>query len=222
MLDNQDIDYNFVLHHRKSNMIIKNSKIFFTLLFVYSSQFLSAASFDKYFPKLIKLEGNGFGIHKPIWGNRDFAKSEACAIYKKHYWDKYHASAFESQGVAEVLIDQLINAGEGKESVNIKAFEAILGVKQDGILSLSDIEAANDFAFPEQVINPYVNYRLHYYRSRKNFDIYPGWAVRAKSFMILDTLGNMLADYLILPKILLKETEQVIPELKCAEVIAKN
>ncbi len=203
-------------------MIIQKSKLFTTLLLTFSFQFLSAASFDKYFPKLIKFEGHGYGIHQPVWGNKSFTKSEAYQIYKKHYWDKYNASMFKSQGVAEVLIDQIINAGVGKECVNIKAFEAIIGVKQDGYLSISDIKKANSFKSPEEIINPFVNYRLHYYNSRPNIKKYRGWITRAKSFYRKTKEGDLLADYLILPKMLMKEEEAVVAEYQAEEVLMTN
>jgi hypothetical protein len=189
-------------------MINTKKKVLITLFLSLSFQLLQAASFQKYFTKLIKFEGKGFGIHQAIWGNKNFTKNEAFNIHKKYYWDKYHADLFESQEVAEVLIDHIINAGEGKESVNIKAFEAILGVEQNGVLSREDIKVANEFPCPEQIVNPYVNYRLHYYRSRKNYSKYPGWTIRAKTFMIADKDGNLLADVLILPKMLIKEEKQ--------------
>lgn len=204
------------------NMIINQKKVLITLILALSFQFLQAASFQKYFTKLMKFEGKGFGIHQAIWGNKDFTKNEAFRIHKRFYWDKYHADLFESQEVAEVFIDQIINTGEGKESVNIKAFEAILGVVQNGVLSPEDIKIANDFVFPEQIINPYVNYRLSYYRSRKNFKKYPGWITRAKSFMVADDEGKLLADYLVLPKMLIKEEEHDIVELFKKELLVKK
>ena len=63
-------------------MIIQKSKFFTTLILIFSFQLLSAASFDKYFPKLIKFEGIGYGIHQPIWGNKSFSKNEAYQIFK--------------------------------------------------------------------------------------------------------------------------------------------
>ncbi len=203
-------------------MIIRKSKLFTTLLLIFSFQLLSAASFDKYFPKLIKFEGLGYGIHQPIWGKKPFTKNEAYSIYKKHYWDKYNASMFKSQGVAEVLIDQIINAGVGKECVNIKAFEAVIGVKQDGYLSISDIKKANSFKFPEEIINPFVNYRLHYYNSRANAKKYRGWIIRAKSFYRRTKEGDLLADYLILPKMLMKEEAPIVSEYEAEEVLVTN
>jgi Glycosyl hydrolase 108 len=203
-------------------MTLIQKKVLMTLVLALSFQFSQAASFEKYFKKLIKFEGKGFGIHQAIWGNKNFTKSEAFRIHKKFYWDKHHADLFENQEIAEVLIDHLINTGEGKECVNIKAFEALIGVNQDGVLSKEDIKAANDFAFPEQIINPYVNYRLYYYRTRKNCNKYPGWTVRAKTFMLHDTNGALLADYLILPKILINETNLQHSYATLGEVIAKK
>jgi hypothetical protein len=200
-------------------MILQKSKFFTTLIFIFSFQLLSAASFDKYFPKLIKFEGIGYGIHQPIWGNKSFSKNEAYQIYKIHYWNKYNASMFKSQGVAEVLIDQIINAGVGKECVNIKAFEAIIGVKQDGYLSLSDIKKANSFIIPDQIINPFVNYRLHYYNSRTNAKKYRGWIIRAKSFYHKTKEGILLANYLILPNILIKSENTLVSYCETEELM---
>ena len=84
--------------------------------------------------------------------------------------------------MAEVLIDPLINAGEGRENRNILAFEKIIGVPQNGVLSLSDVNVANTFEYPEDFVNPYVEYRLRYYRTRKGAKINKGWFRRAKSF----------------------------------------
>jgi lysozyme family protein len=203
-------------------MNTKKSKLLISLILIFSYQLLSAASFDKYFPKLIKFEGIGYGIHQPIWGNKAFSKNEAYQIYKIHYWDKYNASMFKNQGVAEVLIDQIINAGVGKGRVNIKAFEAIIGVKQDGYLSISDIRKANSFIFPAQIINPFVNYRLHYYNSRTNAKKYRGWISRAKSFYQKTKEGNLLADYLILPNILIKIENSLVTSYENEEITVTN
>lgn len=175
---------------------------------------LQAASFDKYFSKLIKFEGKGFGINQEIWGKKDFTKAEASKIHRKYYWNKYHGNLFKSQEVAEALIDHIINAGEGRNSVNIRAFEAIIGVQQDGKLSKEDVQVANSFVQCEYVVNPYVNYRLHFYGSRKNAKKYPGWTIRARAFGIFDDENNMLADFLVLPDILIgKSPDEELDEL---------
>lgn len=199
----------FVKYHHNYIMLLNKKRLFITVLLSLQTQFLFAASFEKYFSKLIRFEGTGYGINKAVWGNKTFTKSEAFQIHKKHYWDKYHGDLIKNQAVAEVLIDHLINSGEGRNSVNIKAFEAIIGVKQDGFLSKADIIAANKFKNPEEIINPYVNYRVHYYHSRKNSSRYPGWFTRAESFKQEDEAGNFLADYIILPNILMSEESLV-------------
>ncbi|WP_435355266.1 hypothetical protein [Emticicia sp. SJ17W-69] len=168
------------------------------------------ASFNKYAPKLLKFEGEGYGIHKPIWGNKIFSKSEALYIHRHYYWDRYYGNRFTSQEVAEVFIDHLINAGVGKDNRNITAFEKIIGVAQDGILSLEDVNVANSFEHPEDIVNPYVEYRLRYYRTRKDARINKGWFKRAKSFYMEEQReeeGNIVEDYIVLPKAK-KQTEQ--------------
>ncbi|MGR3809692.1 glycosyl hydrolase 108 family protein [Jiulongibacter sp. NS-SX5] len=160
---------------------------------------VNAASFEKYAPKLLFFEGAGFGIHKPIWGEKDFTKSEALRIHRQHYWDRYHGDLFKSQEVAEVLIDHIINAGPGRNGANIKAFEAIIGVKQDGILSVNDVKRANSFYFAEQIVNPYVKYRVLYYKTRSHVAENPGWLTRAKSFLMKNAYGNIALTDVSLP-----------------------
>lgn len=162
----------------------------------------NAASFNKYAPKLLKFEGEGYGIHKPIWGDRIFTKEEALKIHRHYYWNRYHGNSFKSQDVAEVFIDHLINAGEGANKMNIKAFEKIIGVSQDGVLSKEDVLVANEFEYPEEIVNPYVEYRLRYYRTRKDAKKNPGWFKRAKSFRMEESVQDetVIEDYIVLPK----------------------
>ena len=171
-------------------MIKIQKSVLLLIVCILSSFQLRAASFDKYVRKLLRFEGEGYGIHKAVWGNRDFSKAEALKIHREQFWNRYHGNAFESQELAEVLIDHLINAGEGQNRANIKAFEAIVGAKQDGILSLEDIQKANNFIFPEQVVNIYVKYRILYYKSRRNPEYQRGWISRAMSFFIYSNAGN--------------------------------
>lgn len=182
---------------------MSNKRTVALLFFILFSSFtlsVSAASFSKYAPKLLRFEGAGYGIHKPIYGDREFTKSEALHIMRKNYWDRFHGDRFASQEVAEVLIDHLINAGSGKNGQNIKAFEAIIGVKQDGILSIEDVERANSFYFAEQIVNPYVKYRVLYYKSRPDASLYPGWITRAKSFLINPSANNLKVKDVYLPQ----------------------
>ncbi len=146
----------------------------------------TGASFRAYAPKLLKFEGKGFGIHKPIWGNRTFSKSEALSIHRHKYWNRYHGDLFDNQAVAEVLIDHLINAGDGRSKQNIKAFEKIIGTVTDGTLSQEDIYLANTMEDPSLIVNQYVDYRETYYRSLKNKKYQAGWLKRANSFRILE------------------------------------
>lgn len=185
------------------------SLLVISILSFVSVTFLNnAASFNKYAPKLLKFEGQGYGIHKPIWGERMFTKEEALQIHKHYYWNRYHGNSFKSQQVAEVLIDHLINAGQGRNLINIKAFEKIIGVEQDGVLSLQDIEVANSFEHPEEIVNPYVEHRLRYYRTRKDAKKNPGWFKRAKSFYMevpkesenSDENEMIIEDYIVSPK----------------------
>jgi lysozyme family protein len=159
----------------------------------------NAASFEKYASKLLFFEGKGFGIHQPIWGEKEFSKAEALNIHRKHYWDRYHGDLFKSQEVAEVFIDHIINAGQGASAINIKAFEAIIGVEQDGVLSLEDVKRANSFHFAEQIVNPYVKYRVLYYKTRSGATENPGWFTRATSFIMKNAYGTVALKDVNLP-----------------------
>lgn len=183
-------------------MRIKQLSVLVLVIFssLVSTLSVSAASFAKYAPKLLRFEGAGYGIHKPIYGDRDFTKSEALRIMRNNYWNRFHGDHFASQEVAEVLIDHLINAGSGKNGENIKAFEAIIGVKQDGVLSIEDVERANSFYFADQIVNPYVKYRVLYYKSRREAHLYPGWITRATSFLITSEDSKPNVRDLYLPK----------------------
>lgn len=175
----------------------------------------NAASFSKYAPKLLKFEGNGYGIHKPIWGNKIFTKDEALFIHRHHYWNRFLGNHFKSQEVAEVLIDHLINAGDGRDYINIKAFERIIGVPQNGVLTMNDVKAANNFEYPEDIVNPYVEFRLRYYRSRKDSKVNKGWFKRAKSFYMKESErqeeDNIVEDYIVLPK---KQQYNIVEDIK--------
>ncbi|CAH0995233.1 hypothetical protein EMA8858_01353 [Emticicia aquatica] len=177
-----------------------------------------AASFNKYAPKLLRFEGKGYGIHKPIWGDKIFSKEEALYIHRHHYWNRFLGNQFKSQEVAEVLIDHLINAGVGVDNKNIVAFEKIIGVPQNGVLTQSDIDVANSFEYPEDIVNPYVEYRLRYYRTRKDAKKYKGWFSRAKSFYMKkaerNEEENVLEDYIVIPKSQKKEDHNVVEEIK--------
>jgi lysozyme family protein len=146
----------------------------------------TGASFRAYAPKLLKFEGKGYGIHQPIWGYRKFSKSEALDIHKHHYWNRYHGNLFDNQAVAEVLIDHLINAGDGRTKQNIKAFEKIIGANPDGIISQDDVYLANTIEDPNWLVNQYVDYRVSYYRSLKNKKYQAGWLKRANSFRVYE------------------------------------
>lgn len=181
--------------------------ISFSSLFSFNSVF--AASFPKYAPKLLRFEGEGYGIHKPIWGEKVFSRSEALKILKQNYWNRYYGDLFDSQEVAEVFIDHIINAGPGKNGANIKAFEAIIGATQDGILSKEDVARANSFYFAEQIVNPYVKYRVLYYKSRRNASLYPGWITRAKSFLINGKSDDLQVESFFLPPVIEKKYRHI-------------
>ena len=181
------------MNQRRINVFILTvSSLFFCIN-------VNAASFEEYAPKLLHFEGVGYGIHKPIWGDKDFTKSEALRIHRQQYWNSFHGDLFKSQEVAEVFIDHIINAGQGRNNANIKAFEAIIGAEQDGILTVDDVKRANSFYFAEQIVNPYVKYRVLYYKTRSHIGENPGWIIRAKTFMMNNAFGFIALTDVSLP-----------------------
>jgi lysozyme family protein len=181
-------------------MMLKSHRL--VLVFLFFPFLAQAASFSKYAPKLLRFEGAGYGIHKPVWGDRPFSKQEALEIYRINYWNKYHGNHFKSQALAEVVIDHFINAGHGKDYANVKAFQAILGVEQTGKLTRADIQVANEHPNPEELVNSFVKYRVLYYRSRKLAYKYPGWEKRARSFFISTEETDLKVTDYILPEVL--------------------
>ena len=84
---------------------MKLKKVIFSLLAISTLSFVcvifinQGASFNKYAPKLLKFEGEGYGIHKPIWGDKIFTKSEQNLIQNSenqeiavwHLWSRKEA-----------------------------------------------------------------------------------------------------------------------------------
>lgn len=182
------------------------------LVLLFLPFFTQAASFERYAPKLLKFEGKGYGIHKPLWGDKEFSQQEALEIYRVNYWNKYYGNHFKSQALAEVVIDHLINAGHGVDFQNIKAFQAIIGVPQTGKLTIADIKIANQHPHADELVNSFVKYRVLYYRTRKLAKRYPGWETRARSFFVDSKVEDrVLADYL-LPKHIESKYSHVVLE----------
>lgn len=168
-----------IMNFKKTLLFLGGLSIFSFTCVIFSDY---AASFSKYAPKLLQFEGEGFGIHQPIWGEKEYTKEEALAIHRHYYWNVHKGNLFKNQQVAEVFIDHIINAGVGKNRENVKAFERIIGVKPNGYITAEDVNIANSFEFPHEIVNAYVDYRLAYYKTRKNWRQNRGWFVRAKSF----------------------------------------
>jgi hypothetical protein len=67
----------------------------------------------------------------------------------------------------------------------------------------------------EDIVNPYVEYRLRYYRSRKDAKMNKGWFKRAKSFYMKESEreeeDNIVEDYIVLPK---KQQYNIVEDIK--------
>jgi lysozyme family protein len=61
-------------------------------------------------------------------------------VYKKHYWDKVNGDILESELVARLMYDYLVNGG-----FNIRKFQKLVGVRQDGLFGMQTVMAINKF-----------------------------------------------------------------------------
>lgn len=111
------------------------------------------ADFQKYAPKLSKLEGGFsnrkadrggptnrgvtlrtfrefYGSDKTVEELRNMTDEQWTYIMKSGYWDKCKADEIKSQSVAEFFSDWCVNSGTGM----IRKIQFLLGVKTDGIV----------------------------------------------------------------------------------------
>lgn len=163
------------------------------------------ASFDLFFPKLLKLEG-GFvnhpadpggatnkGITIATWrlhgydkdGDGDvdvddlkiISEHDAYVLYKYQFWNKINADAIINQQVAEQLFDFYINA----PSVAVKLIQRIINNRfkknllVDGIAGVNTLQAINSVN-PQQLHDAYREARIYYYRFRAGQTVPEHWS----------------------------------------------
>lgn len=61
-------------------------------------------------------------------------------IYKKYYWDAVNGDKIESELVARLMYDYLVNGG-----FNIRKFQTVVGVKPDGKFGAQTVSAINKY-----------------------------------------------------------------------------
>lgn len=80
-------------------------------------------------------------------------------VLKPHYWDKCLADRIRSQDIANILVDWMWMSG----AVAIRAIQAALGVKVDGIIGEKTIAAINAAA-PKALFNELHNRRERHFK----------------------------------------------------------
>ncbi|MDL5364561.1 glycosyl hydrolase 108 family protein [Xanthomonas sp. NCPPB 2654] len=150
------------------------------------------ASFDLYFPQLLRFEG-GFvddpadpggatnrGITvatfqrdaQPVLGEAPTLQAlhaltpmQAAAIYKQDYWDKLDADQIASQPLAEILFDFYVNAGTEAVLLLQRILQQLgaSGLAVDGQMGAATL-AALQAADPAKVYALYRQGRIDYYQ----------------------------------------------------------
>ena len=161
------------------------------------------ASFQKYLPKLLAIEGgyvaddNGQpanrGILLKTWEQhgpknrslRDMTQADAEKIYKKFYWDHFSADYINNQALAEIIVDFGINSGQATAANLVReAMQLPKGAWTAGILSA--INRANPVALHAQIKAKRADrYKeLAKANPQKYADDLAGWLNRLKKFTI--------------------------------------
>lgn len=130
-----------------------------------------------------------YGISKKQYPNVDIknlGKTEAMAILKRDYWDKYHFSEIQNQDIANNLFLITINAGpDDGARVAQNALNACgVKIKVDGNFGPVTIHALNAFPLPKYLVMAITLEECRYYLGL--VDKYPkqkpnfiGWIRRA-------------------------------------------
>jgi lysozyme family protein len=123
------------------------------------------ADFEVAIPKVLAREGGARFTDDPAdrggatkWGIcqraypdldiRNLTEPQACAIYKRDYWDRLRGDDIASQGIAEAIFDAAVNLGVRTAS---RMAQGVLGIEPaDGVIgseSLKTINAADERLF---------------------------------------------------------------------------
>lgn len=80
-----------------------------------------------------------YGQSKTVEDLKRMTDEEWMTIFKRYYWDKWHADDIKSQSVANILVDWVWASG----AYGIKIPQRVLGVAVDGIVGSKTLEAVN-------------------------------------------------------------------------------
>lgn len=163
------------------------------------------AKFDKYAPKLIRLEGGyswhpedkggatcqgvTIAVYRDYYGQdktaedlKNISYKEWCHIMKDGYWDKCKADKIDNQSLAELIADWCVNSGLGI----IRKVQEIVGCKSDGIVGTITLSLINS-SDPKELFERIWNARHQHYinivkRSPSQKVFMNGWMNRLNSF----------------------------------------
>lgn len=169
------------------------------------------ASFDKYFPKLLKFEGGlsndpadkggltKYGVILSEWVKKGWDKDndkdidaqdlklitpeDAAKIAKPYYWDKIKGDDINNQSIAEIVADFAYNSGVGTAA---KKLQRLLGLTDDGVIGPVTVAKVNSVN-QEDLFNKYKQVRINFYNAIVEHNpsqkvFLKGWMNRINSF----------------------------------------
>lgn len=101
-----------------------------------------------------------YGKTKTVADLKAMTEEQWDEIYTKLYWNRWNASAIESQPIANLLVDWLWASG----AYGIKLPQKILGVKIDGLVGQKTIDAINLNPNPESLFKALWQEREAYFK----------------------------------------------------------
>ncbi len=114
--------------------------------------------------------------------------NDAKEFYYNEFWGYWKAEQINDYGVADILVDYLVNSGAGRNLSNIKRIQRILGVTPDGIIGPGTLRAINSYP-PRELVSKIKQARLsHITAIIKNDPTQQkwerGWKIRINSFTL--------------------------------------
>ena len=117
---------------------------------------------------------------------RNISKEEGLDIYKTMYWDTIKGDAFQSQSVANIMVDWRWMSGV----IAIKRLQLIVGTKQDGIVgqkTLAAVHAKNQKELFTQLKNARHNHFISIVtKSPEKRKFLKGWLNRLNDIKWID------------------------------------
>lgn len=127
-----------------------------------------------------------FGREKTAKDLRDISFDDWRAVMKGDYWDKLRADAIVNQSVAEVLVDWVVNSGEGV----IRKIQDIVCTEVDGIVGPITLNCINNYRAECLHCRTLAARRDYYERlvvAKPQYQTYlAGWLARLENFKFKD------------------------------------